>query len=205
MVITFIGHSCFKIVSHGASVVIDPYADGSVPGLAPVREDADMVLCSHGHGDHGAVSSVTLSGRTDLPFTVSTVAGCHDDAGGSKRGPNTIHIIDDGEFRLVHLGDQGCMLTDEQFAAIGRADCLLIPVGGFYTIDAKQAAQTAKRLDAAVTVPMHYRGEGFGFDVIGPVADFLKYFENIEEGGSVLELEKGSVRRVVVMTPRSIC
>ena len=52
---------------------------------------------------------------------------------------------------------------------------------------------------------MHYRGEGFGFDVIGPVADFLKYFENIEEGGSVLELEKGSVRRVVVMTPRSIC
>ncbi|MBR0139207.1 MAG: MBL fold metallo-hydrolase [Firmicutes bacterium] len=202
MIITFIGHSCFKISSKGASAVIDPYADGSIPGLGPVREEADLVLASHGHGDHGAVENVKLSGRKDLPFRVEKVAGCHDDAGGTKRGPNTIHIIDDGEFRLVHAGDQGCPLSDEQIRAIGRCDCLLVPVGGHYTVDADQAFEMAEALGALTVVPMHYRGEGFGFDVIGPVSEFTKHYESFEEGGASLELEKGA-KKTAVLTPRN--
>lgn len=33
MYITWLGHSCFKIEKDGFSVIIDPYKDGSVPGL----------------------------------------------------------------------------------------------------------------------------------------------------------------------------
>ena len=36
MKITWLGHSCFKVESDGYSAVLDPYADGSVPGLGDV-------------------------------------------------------------------------------------------------------------------------------------------------------------------------
>lgn len=40
MKITWIGHSCFKLEKNGNTLIIDPYSDGSVPGLKPVREKA---------------------------------------------------------------------------------------------------------------------------------------------------------------------
>ena len=40
---------------------------------------------------------------------------------------------------MAHLGDLGCELEPEQLEALKGLDALMIPVGGFYTIDAKQA------------------------------------------------------------------
>ena len=37
MKITWLGHSCFTVESQGYRIVLDPYKDGSVPGLAPVQ------------------------------------------------------------------------------------------------------------------------------------------------------------------------
>ena len=56
------GHSCFTLGTADGTVVIDPYLDGSVPGLAPLRLKADGVYCSHGHRDHGGVEEVALTG-----------------------------------------------------------------------------------------------------------------------------------------------
>ena len=84
-----------------------------------------------------------------------------------------------------------CEITPEQLAALGRVDVLMIPVGGFYTIDARQAAELAKKIAPAVTVPMHYRGDGFGYDVIAPVGDFLRLMDNVVMlDGNVIEPEK---------------
>ena len=47
MKLTWLGHSCFKMESNGYTVILDPYEDDYVPGLAPVRETADAVFCSH--------------------------------------------------------------------------------------------------------------------------------------------------------------
>ena len=52
MKLTWLGHSCFKMESNGYTVILDPYEDDYVPGLAPVRETADAVFCSHEHKDH---------------------------------------------------------------------------------------------------------------------------------------------------------
>ena len=35
------GHSCFTLETAGGTVVVDPYLDGSVPGLAPIRLGGD--------------------------------------------------------------------------------------------------------------------------------------------------------------------
>ena len=66
------------------------------------------------------------------------------------------------------------MLSREQIQALGRIDILLIPVGGHYTIGPETAAEVVRALRPGITVPMHYRGAGFGYDVIGPVEDFTR-------------------------------
>ena len=60
--VTWLGHSCFKLGYKGWSLIVDPYADGSVDGLPPLRESADAVFCSHGHGAHSGKASVDLTG-----------------------------------------------------------------------------------------------------------------------------------------------
>ena len=59
---------------------------------------------------------------------------------GAKRGKNKIYIIDDGTNSVAHLGDLGCELTKEQINELENLDCIMVPVGGYYTIDGKQAA-----------------------------------------------------------------
>ncbi len=51
--ITWLGHSCIRLEKDDYVIVLDPYADGSIPGYPPLRTEADKVLCSHFHGDHG--------------------------------------------------------------------------------------------------------------------------------------------------------
>ena len=157
MKITWYGHSCFMLESECGTLVFDPYSDGSVPGWTLPRLSADAVLCSHGHSDHGGVEKVTLSGR-EHSYQIDAVECFHDDAEGAKRGKNTIHIVTDGGVRVVHMGDLGHELDEAQYARLSRPDVLLIPVGGYYTIDAAQAYEIAGKVGARITVPMHYRG-----------------------------------------------
>ena len=200
MKLTWYGHSCFMIESRAGRVVFDPYADGSVPGLTLKPLTADLVLCSHGHADHAGEDKVTLTGeQTD--YTVETLGCWHDDANGQKRGENLIRIVSGGGARVCHLGDVGHMLSKGQIKAIGHVDALLIPVGGFYTIDAATARELADAIDAQLVIPMHYRGEGFGYDVIETVQPFLDLTKNVEfVDGSSIELPDFGAPRTVVLT-----
>ena len=64
MKIEYLGHACFRI---DESLVIDPYKDGSVPGVEPLRVTAAKVICTHGHADHSGVECVELvDGECDL-------------------------------------------------------------------------------------------------------------------------------------------
>ena len=194
MKLTWLGHSCFLVETAEGSAVLDPYAPGSVPGLRLPEVTADLVLCSHGHRDHGYREGVKLSGKKPA-FSVSTLDTWHDDKCGALRGPNTVHILEAEGLRLVHLGDLGHMLSEAQIAALGRVDLLLVPVGGHYTIGPETAAELTKAIGAGITVPMHYRGLGFGYDVIGPVEDFLAGQER------VLRLESNVLRPEALEPP----
>ncbi len=200
MTITWLGHSCFKVESGGYAVILDPYADGYVQGLGPLREKANQVLCSHGHGDHNAVQVIDVVPGGPSPFQVTVLDTYHDDVRGAKRGPNKIHILDDGTFRVAHLGDLGCALTDAEAEALRGVDVLLVPVGGFFTIDAKQAKAVADRIGPRVTVPMHYRGESFGFDVLAPLADFTSLCGDVKVyDTNTLTLTKDTPRQTAVL------
>ena len=56
-------------------------------------------------------------------------------------------------------------------------------------------------------VPMHYRDdeEGFGFDVLGKVEEFLEKMDSIKkEAGSELETDEAQEAQVIVLRPRNL-
>ncbi|MCF2595158.1 MBL fold metallo-hydrolase [Pseudoflavonifractor phocaeensis] len=196
------GHSCFTLETAEGSVVFDPYRDGSVPGLSPIRLTADLVLCSHDHRDHGARELVGLTGRTPS-FSVETISTFHDPEGGALRGPDTIHIVAAEGMRLAHLGDLGCIPTPEQLDRLRGLDVLLIPVGGYYTIDASQAQELVEDLKPRIVVPMHYRSDTFGYEVIARLEDFLALRSDVVRyPGSALELTPHTPTQTAVLTYR---
>ncbi len=202
--ITWHGHSCFTLEAEGYRVVLDPYKDGSVEGLSPLSLEAEAVLCSHSHGDHNAVETVAVQkGTVGCPFQIETISTFHDDAKGAKRGPNTIHILSWNGIRAAHFGDLGCRLSDEELASIGPLDAAMIPVGGFYTIDGEEAALLAKRLSPVVAIPMHYRSEWFGFDVLSTLEPFLQaYPAPVVHPGPSIGIFKGMKMQTAILDYR---
>ena len=165
MLFTHINHAEFLIETEsGVRIVTDPY-DGTC-GYPLQRTAADVVLVSHHHFDHDAVENVLGEPRVidqageytpESGVKITAVRGFHDDAGGSKRGETLLFLIETEGLRIVHLGDLGCALNEEQAGILKNPDVLMIPVGGFYTIDGKQAKEAADQLGARIILPMHYK------------------------------------------------
>ncbi len=165
MLITYHGHSEFYLEgANGFALLTDPF-DAHV-GYPMGMYRADAVTVTHGHGDHnytakatGTPAIIDQAGEwyPALEVKITAIPSVHDDAGGTKRGSNLIMKIEMEGLTLVHLGDQGAPLTDDQIRAIGRPDLLMIPIGGFYTIDSPTAFAMVKALNPRVVIPMHYK------------------------------------------------
>jgi L-ascorbate metabolism protein UlaG (beta-lactamase superfamily) len=167
MIITWYGHSCFKLQTQNANVLIDPYAKDI--GIRLPKVTADFVLVTHDHSDHNNVADVGGS-----PYVAATpgeyevrgvfahgIAAYHDATEGKDRGTITMYRIEAEGMTLAHLGDLGQpKLTDEQFEQLSGVDILFIPVGGTYTIDAKAAVDIITQLEPRIVIPMHYKIPG---------------------------------------------
>lgn len=184
MRLTYYGHAAFLIeAADGTRIIIDPYLSGAFGGsfaYAPIDEPADLVMATHEHDDHGAVGTIPGHPRvlvhpvseTFRSVHIIGIPAAHDVDGGRKRGSNTLIVVDDGQVRLAHLGDLGHELDLQTRGALGRVDVLLIPVGGTYTIDARQAARVVSSLAPRVVIPMHYKTSRADMP-LAPVDDFL--------------------------------
>lgn len=182
MIIRYMGHAFFTLsLENGLNIAMDPYGDFYQYPERSVA--ADICLISHHHGDHDGISSLASKPAAVIDTAgehrpadgvrVTGIATCHDDKGGSQRGSNVFFIVEAEGLRIGHAGDLGHRLSDEQVKRIGALDILLLPVGGYYTIDARAAADTVKALKPRCAVPMHYRTK-FDPDMpIAPVDDFL--------------------------------
>lgn len=185
MEITYLGHSSFKIKGKKVTVVTDPY-DSAMVGLKfPKNVEANIVTVSHGHDDHNATNQIGGSpfiihgpGEYEVyGVGVIGISSYHDAAKGAERGTNTIYKIEVDGVRIVHLGDLGEMLSDKDIEQLGNVDVLLIPVGGVYTITAKQASELIPEIEPSYVIPMHYGREDLnpkGFSELTPVSAFLK-------------------------------
>ena len=177
MLIRWLGHSCFRLtMNDGTTVVTDPF-DKSV-GYGLPHGAVDIVTISHDHYDHNHVGALVpktvlkTAGHFSGKVTVTGFDSFHDDVHGAKRGSNVMFLIEGDGARVLHLGDLGHDLSNREIDAFGHVDALLIPVGGVYTIDARQAAALAERIGACVTVPMHYKTPRLTFE-LGGVKPFI--------------------------------
>lgn len=173
--ISYYGHSCFQIMYEGHSVVLDPYEDGSVPGLKlPHDIHADAVYCSHDHKDHDAEELIQTTGINPFPFFKTPVP--HDDAGGRLRGFCDITFLKVGSAVIVHMGDLGRIPTEEEYEALQKADVVMMPVGGYYTVDAEKAAEILQKVNAKLNILMHYRKGHRGYDVLAEIGAVKQSF-----------------------------
>lgn len=169
--ITWIGQSCFVIQTpDGSKTVITDPPVASVGYTLPTTP-AEVVTISHNHTDHnnsaGVKGSFTLvDGRpttarqevtaSGLPFIL--IPGFHDNTNGSQRGQNTMIRWTQNGVAIAHLGDVGQdSLTAAQVADLQGLDVMIIPAGGFYTIDAQKAATFIAQLKPRVAILMHFR------------------------------------------------
>lgn len=198
--ITAYGHACFGLEYHGYRIVLDPYRHGMIPGLPELHLEGEAVYCSHTHDDHAFSEAVTINDREGLqPWTVEEFITPHDDQSGALRGWNVARVFHFGDLRIAHLGDIGCLPDANLLAGLQGVDCMLIPVGGTYTIDAEQAKAIADLAQPRVCIPMHYRTDSFGFDNIAHLDDFVKRCNAVNYADGSFLLSHETEKQILVL------
>ena len=219
MQIQWFGQSYFKIQTknNGDEVIIatDPYEKSWV-GLNPPKTQADIITISHDHGDHNNIGAIKGE-----PFIITTpgeyetkgafiygIPAWHDDKDGQERGNNVMYRINSENINIIHLGDLGQKLTDDQIDRLGDVDILLIPIGGASTIDAKIANEIISELEPRIVIPMHYQIPGLklkGDKKLDSIDKFLKESGLVPEKTDKLKISKKDLpaeeTKLIILNP----
>jgi len=211
MKIKWLGHATFLITSEsGIKIITDPYAPAEKLHYGEIKESADIVTVSHDHFDHSNVAAVR--GNPTMVKDTTEVKGIHfkgiptyhDKTQGKNRGTNTIFCFEVDGVKVCHLGDLGHKLMDKQMAGVGKVDILLVPVGGFYTIDATVASQVCDQLKPRVIIPMHFKNSKCDFP-ISDVDEFLRGKKDISRlDASEADFKSGEIpanTQIIVLKP----
>jgi len=211
MKITYLAHAAFLVTAdNGIRIITDPYTTSPGFSLKEITETADVVTVSHEHGDHNNAAAVRgnpivlRAGDEVKGIKFRAAPTYHDNQGGAQRGKNAVFCFEVDGVNVCHAGDLGHELSAEQVKAIGKVDVLMIPVGGFFTIDAKTAAKVCDQLKPKVIIPMHYKTDKLELPIKG-VEDFLEGKSNVTRSNeSEIELKAGKLpgtAQIIVLKP----
>lgn len=190
MEIKYLGHSSFLIKSREVRLVTDPY--DPLIGLKFPKVEADVVTVSHHHKDHNFVQGIQSPASNFQPLVLDMPGefeklgarifgykSYHDKKQGAERGEVVIYKIEAEGISVLHCGDLGYVPDDAFLDLIGEVDVLLVPVGGFHTIDASEAEELIKKIEPSIVIPMHYNHEKLDqkmFGQVAPLSEFIKKF-----------------------------
>jgi len=171
--IKWLGHASFRI--DGEKVIyIDPWN-------VKQAEPADLILVTHEHFDHCSPEDIKkIQKKGTIVVTVSdcaeklqrevkivkpgdslTVSDIEVEAVPAYNIKKSFHPKANGWVgfvftvagkRIYHAGDTDLIPEMEEI----KADIVLLPVGGTYTMDAKEAAEAANKMKPEIAIPMHY-------------------------------------------------
>ncbi len=187
------GHSCFEIIREEGEeerLLIDPH-DGASIGLQvprPLRlrgrsyPKPHYILVTHNHFDHNAVDAVRGEETREVvvervgeftlgSFRVRGVKLPHDEFGGKYRGFVTAYRIEVDGLSITHLSDAGVPPSGEEAEKL-KADIVIVPAGGVYTMHPREAVEALDALGARIGIPMHYWLRGY-FLPLDPIDEFL--------------------------------
>lgn len=195
MKIEYLGHSCFKLTeSTGTTIVTDPYKK---VGYELSSVTADVVTVSHAHFDHNNVAAVKKYSKVIREegtyeyegVSIDAIKSYHDNKKGKLRGENLIFKFRMDGLDICHLGDLAEECTAELLELLLPVNILMIPVGGKYTLDSKEAKEYVDRIMPEIVIPMHFKTKESKLDISKP-DDFIDLFEEedvVDEGESSIE------------------
>ena len=215
--VTWLGHAAFKIELAGATVLIDPFLDKnpSAPVKASDIVKADAVFVTHDHADHlGDAFSICRNTKATFIAAVeladyaeqsgvTNVAGLN--IGGSfvvkkakfsvvqafhtaSKGAPTGVVVEGGGKSVYHAGDTGLFGDMRLIGELYKPDLALLPIGGYYTMGAREAAEAVKMINPKAVIPMHYKT----FDVLAQSPnEFVKYVKKKAPRVKVVVLKPG--------------
>lgn len=196
--IHYLNHASFAILSGGVAAVTDYTGYIGNPDLVP-----DVVTMNNAHDTHwtddpdpriphvlagwprnGQPAQYELDLGAMLVRNVTT-----DTRGpfgeGARADGNSIFVFEAGGLCIGHLGHLHQIPNDEQYAAIGRLDVVMVPVDGGYTLALEDMSSIVRRLQARVVIPMHWFS---GTSLQRFKADMAADFDIVETGGSDIDL-----------------
>jgi len=175
---TWYRQAAYRYAGDGITIYVDPW------GTAPEDPKADLILLTHAHFDHlqpREIERLTQDGTKlvapkdvaqELSGDVTVVAPgeSHEVAAvrfetvpaynvaeerldmHPQRNGWVGYVLELEGRRYYHAGDTDAL---PELQAL-RADVAMIPIGGTYTMDYREAAGLVKSMRPQVAVPMHY-------------------------------------------------
>lgn len=215
--VTWFGHAAFKIEIANRIVLVDPWLSGNPTSPVKASEitKADIVYVTHDHGDHLG-DAIDICKRTGATFVANIELGDFAKENGVKnveglniggsvevkgirllitqalhtdsRGAPTGVIVEGEGKRVYHAGDTGLFGDMSLIGELYKPDLALIPIGGYYTMGAKEAAEAVKMLKPKAVIPIHYKT----FPVLAQSADeFVKIVKEKVPKVKVVTLKPG--------------
>ena len=172
MKIRYFGHSCFALqFANGTTIITDPFDETT--GYPLCTASCTAAALSHDHFDHNHVQSLTgdfitldKAGTYEIGgVRIEAIESFHDDKEGSLRGKNLLFKFEGDGFKIAHLGDLGHMPNEEQIAFLKNMDIVMLPVGGYFTIDTKQAEEILAEIQPHTALAMHFKAAANDFPI----------------------------------------
>lgn len=192
MEIQYLGHACFRLKGKNATVITDPF-DPKMVGIKFPKTSADIVTISHLHKDHSYTKEIEgeeliINGPGEYEvkgIKILGISSFHDAKEGKERGKNTIYRIEVDKVSIIHLGDLGHKLTDGEVDSLGNVDILLVPVGGFYTINAAEATLVSSQIEPKIIIPMHYNRKDLNQENFGKLESVDVFLKEMGKAGVI--------------------
>jgi len=214
--VRWLGHAGFEFDFNGKKLLVDPFITGNPKCPIKVTDirEADVVCVTHDHQDHfgdaieicmktgatfvGVFELGTYAESSGVKNVVSMNIGATVEVGdleismvpafhSSTRGPPVGFVFGRRDFKVYHAGDTGLFSDMRLIGKLYKPKIVCLPIGGYYTMGPREAAEAAQMISAEVVIPMHYGT----FPVLQQSAEeFLKTMR-----------EKGMEKQVSIMTP----
>lgn len=191
-------HSSIKL-NGTKTIYIDPYK------IENQTNDADYIFCTHSHYDHFSPEDIKkiINEKTKLIIVESSREDALELVDENRLlivSPNNKYKIDDIEFETTYAYNENKMFHPKENNWVGylinldntkyyiagdtdnikeiqniTCDVALIPIGGKFTMNYKEASELANKINSKVIIPTHYG------TIIGTKEDAQKFKELVKE------------------------